>query len=456
MDEQIKNFTPGVKDLLGNPKQAIRKLSVPMMIGILGLSIYYIVDGFWVAGLGADSLAAVGLFLPFFLLMMALGTGLGIGGYSAIARRIGEKKKKDANIIASHTIALGIVIGFVISLLMLPFIGTIFNSLSGDGQVSAMAIDYARIMLIGAVVFIFVNIANAVLRGEGDAKRAMYGLVLGSGLNILLDPIYIYHLNLGVAGAAWATLTSMLVSSGLFVYWLFVKRDTYLHVTFKNFKFSQEVIKEILSVGLPASLAQISISISIFFINIIVIPIGGTDGVAVYTSGWRIIMIAVLPMLGVAAGVTAVTGAAFGAKNKEKLTVAYMYAIKIGIMIELCVAVVIALFAPQISYIFTYSKGAACISTELVKFLRITAIFYVALPIGMSTTAMFEGIGKGTRSLLVTTLRTLIFQVPMAYLLGVVLEFGLTGIWFGIVIGTIMSALVALTWGKMTIKEIFD
>jgi len=456
MEDRGKKVTQGVKNLLGDPKKAILKLSVPMMIGMFVQAIYNIADGVWVAGLGADQLAAVGLFFPFFFIIIALGAGIGIGGSSAISRRIGERNKKDADNTAIHTILIGIIIGLVTSLPLLPFLENIFISFSGNRKVGIMAADYARVLFGGAVIIIFSNVANAILRGEGDAKRAMYALVLGSGLNIVLDPIYIYTLNMGVVGAAWATLTSLTVSSALFLYWLFVKRDTYVDITLKNFQFNKKILKEILGVGIPASAAQLSMSISMVSLNIIVIWAGGTDGVAVFTSGWRIVMLGAIPLMGMAAAATSVTGAAFGAKDKEKLNTAYLYVIKIGILIELGIAILVALFAPRVAYIFTYSEGATRILNDLINFLRWSALIYPTIPLGMLTSAMFQGIGKGKRALVVTILRTIILQAPVAYLLGILLGFGLTGVWLGIVIGNIIAASVAFMWGKITIAGIFE
>ncbi|MEA1964830.1 MAG: MATE family efflux transporter [Candidatus Aerophobetes bacterium] len=456
MEDRESKVTQGVKNLLGDPKKAILRLSVPMMIGMFVQTIYNIADGIWVAGLGADQLAAVGLFFPFFIIIIALGAGVGIGGGSAISRRIGERNKKDADNTAIHTILIGIIIGLAMSLPLLPFLKSIFISFSGNREVGIMAADYARVLFGGAVILVFSNVANAILRGEGDTKRAMYALVLGSGLNIVLDPIYIYTLNMGVGGAAWATLTSLTVSASLFLYWLFVKRDTYVDITLKDFKFNKTIIKEILRVGIPASAAQLSMSISMVFLNIVVIWAGGTDGVAVFTSGWRIVMLGIIPLIGMAAAVTPVTGAAFGAKDKEKLNTAYLYAIKIGILIELGIAIVVALFAPRVAYIFTYSEGAARILGDLINFLRWAALLYPTIPLGMLTSAMFQGVGKGKKALVITILRTIILQVPVAYLLGILLGFGLTGVWLGIVIGNAIAVSVAFLWGRITIAGIFD
>jgi putative MATE family efflux protein len=454
--ESEQRMTRGVKILLGDPKKAILKLSAPMMVAMLLQAVYNIADGVWVAGLGADQLAAVGLFFPFFIIIVALGAGIGVGGSSAVSRRIGEGNKKVAEKTAAHTFVFAITVALVISMAALPFTGRLFRSLSGNGEVGRMAADYARILFAGASILVFANIAGAILRGEGAAKKAMYGLALGSCLNIVLDPLFIYGFKLGVVGAAWATLISIAISAALFGCWIFVQKKTYLRVTFRGFRPNMGILREILSVGFPSSLAQLSMSAAMIVLNIVVIQAGGTDGVAIFTSGWRIVMLGTIPLMGMATGVVSVTGAAFGAKNKEKLRTAFMYAVKIGVLIELSVGILVAIFAGQISYIFTYSKEASRIQEQLVVFLRITAAFFPVVPLGMLTSAMFRGIGKGTRSLIVTVLRTIILQVPVSYLLGITLGLGLNGVWMGIVIANAAAVSVTFSWGKYTVEHVIN
>jgi putative MATE family efflux protein len=318
-----------------------------------------------------------------------------------------------------------------------------------------MAADYARLLFSGAVFIIFFNIANAILRGEGDAKRAMIGLIVGAGLNIILDPIFIYWLDMGVIGAGVATLVAMVISSLLFAYWLFIKRNTYVHISFHGFRFIAAIVKEILHVGIPASVSQISMAFMMVFLNKIIIMAGGTDGVAVFTSGWRVIMIGIIPLIGLSTGVTAVTGAAYGQRDRKKLNTAYFYSIKIGIFIELAVAVLVFVFAEQIASIFTYAEGAKRIAQDLVRFLRISSGFYVTIPLGMLTAAMLRGIGKGVNALLVVLVRTFIFQVPAAYLMGIAAGMGLNGIWIGFVAGNVPAVTVIFFWGRLIVNKMY-
>ena len=218
---------------------------------------------------------------------------------------------------AVHTLIIGLATGIILTIFMFPFLKEIFLSTGARGKVIQMVLGYGHILVGGAVILVFTNIATGILRGEGDTKRAMYAMVLGSGLNIILDPIFIYTFKMGIVGAAWATLVSICVTAVLLIFWLFVKKDTYVEIKVLQFKFNWSITKEILRVGVPSSFAQLSMSIAMFILNYIIVKVRGTDGIAVFTSAWRIMMFGVIPLLGIAMGVTAVTGATYGARDIE-------------------------------------------------------------------------------------------------------------------------------------------
>jgi len=451
--------TKGVQILRGDPKKAIVKLSIPMMIGMSVQTMYNLADGIWVSGLGPEALTAIGLFLPVFMGIISLASGLGIGASSAIARRIGARDKKGADNVAIHSFLISLLLGAVITIAMLPSIGSLFHSMGAKGETVELAIKYSRVILIGAFVIVFNNIGNGILRGEGDANRAMLVLVLGSGLNIVLDPIFIYTFGFGVVGAAYATLLSMSVTSLFIAYWLFIKRNTYVDITFRDFSPSGKILKDILRVGLPSSLSQLSMSIAMFFLNSVAIMAGEENGVAIFTSAWRVTMLGIVPILGMAAATTSVTGAAYGERNIVKLEIAYLYAIKLAFLLELVVVTFIVFFAPHVAYLFTYSESAQPIKTGLISALKILPIFLVLTPFGMMTSAMFQGIGEGEKSLILTILRTIIMQVGFAYLFVHYTSLGLRGVWFGIVMGNMVVSVIGFTWGRLrirTLKKIFQ
>jgi len=449
-----KEMTKGVRTLLGDPRKAVIKLSGPMMIAMLVQSLYNIVDGIWVAGLGSEALAAIGLFFPLFMIILSLANGIGVGGSSAISRKIGANDRNKADSAAIHTLIIGLLIGLLITITIYPFLENLFVAIGAKGDVIPMVVKYSRVLVGGSLILIFSNIVSGILRGEGDMKRTMLAMVTGSVINIILDPLFIYTLKMGIAGAAWATLLSITLTSALMFSWLFIKKNTYVSFHFRGFRFNGKIIREILRVGIPASFAQLSMALAMFFLNMIIVKIAGSNGIAVFTSAWRIMLIGIVPLTGIAIGVTAVTGASYGARDIEKLNTAYLYAIKIGVLMELGVVVFIFILAPQISWLFTYSNNASHLAPALTQAMRWLVWFLPGVPLGMLTSSMFQGIGQGEKSLAVTILRTIVFQLFFSYLFGISLHFGIVGVWAGIILGNITASIIGFIWGRRVVNKL--
>jgi putative MATE family efflux protein len=446
--------TEGVKTLLGDPKKAIIKLSFPMIIAMSVHTIYNLVDALWVSGLGADALAAVGFVYPLFFMALALATGLGVGAGSALSRMIGAKNKQGADAVTSHAFILMIITNIIFTIPLFIFAEQIFNIIGAGPVVGPLATVYGKIIFAGSI-FMFLNyIINAILRGEGDAKRAMYAMVFGAVLNIILDPIFIYTFGLGVAGAAYATVLSFSLSSLIMLYWLIVKKDTFVTVNLKNFSFNRKIVYEIFQVGIPSALMQLSMAITMLIINGIIVIVTTTNGVAIYTTGWRVSMIAILPTLGIATAVVSVSGAAFGAKAYDKLNVSHLYAVKLGLIMEVIIALATFIFAPQIAFVFTQAESALVLRDGLTIFLRISALFYPGIAFGMLSSSLFQGVGKGMYALIITVLRTLVLTPIFAIVFSTGLGLGLAGIWWGIVAANTIFPVIAFTWVRLFIRTL--
>ena len=457
-DEQSLNYTrnketKGVETLLGDPKKAIIKLSLPMIAAMSVQTIYNLVDAIWVSGIGADALAAIGFVYPFFFLAMGLSNGLGVGAGSAISRRIGARDKPGADNVAVHAIVIMLLFAVAFTIPFFVLAHDIF-ALIGAGKTTGMAVAYGRVIFAGSIFIFFTNVANSILRGEGDARRAMYAMALGAGLNIVLDPIFIYYFGLGVAGAAWATVISLGVSSIIMLNWFLFKRDTYVSFSFCDFKWSKEIIMDIFRVGLPSSVMMISMSFMMLIMNAIIVMVtaGNTDGVAIYSTGWRVVSIAVLPTMGIATALVPVSGAAFGARSFEKVSIAHLYAVKIGFLMETVIAVATFIFAPQIAAVFTHAEEAARIASGLTTFLRIISFYHPTISFGMLSSSLFQGTGKGMNALIVTILRTLILTPLFTVVFGFYLGLGLVGVWWGLVAANTAGVAVAFAWARLYIR----
>jgi putative MATE family efflux protein len=449
MGSAVERVQPhqGVRTLVGNPRKAIMALAWPMMFAQSVQIMYNLIGAFWVSGLGANALSAVGFFLPFYLMTMALATGLGTGGGSAIARSIGMQDKEKAGRVATHTMMFMLVMSLVMTVPLLFFSRSIFQAL-GAGPALGETVAYGRIMFSGIIIIFFVNVSNALLWGEGDAKRAMKAMMLGAIINMILDPVMIYGLGLGVPGAAWATLIALSITASMLFYWLFIEKHMYSRFNFKGFRFNRVISKDIFKVGLPASVQQLTMSINTLILNLIIVSAFGVDGVAVLTTGWRISTLGILPLIGISTAVISVCGAAYGMGKYRKMDVALHYAIKVGLVIEIVLALSIFILAGPITAVFTQSRSAAVLAPDLHSYFRITCLFLPGVSLGMLSGSMFQGAGKGLNALLVTIVRTVVLTPPLAYGLAIVLGMGLDGVWWGLVIANVTGSIIAYSWAR--------
>ncbi|KKG15590.1 multidrug transporter MatE [Methanosarcina sp. 2.H.T.1A.6] len=447
-----QKVTEGVDVLLGDPKKAVVKLSIPIIVAMSVQTIYSLTDTFWVAGLGADALAAVGFAFPFFVIQMALTGGLGVGGGAAVSRRIGARDKAGVDNVAVHTFVIMFILTVALTVLALAFVKDLFVY-SGAGDTTGLGVSYARVIFAGSFVFFFTNVANSILRSEGDSKRAMQSMILGSVLNIVLDPIFIYTLGLGVAGAALATVISFASSGLLMFYWFFIKKDTYISFRFHSFKFDRAIVRDIFRVGIPSSVEQVALAMTALLMNLIIVNVSSTDGVAIYATGWRVASIAVAPLIGISVSLVSISGAAFGELNFKKARQALIYATEIGFLVEAAIGIAVFAFAPQIAAIFTQAETAARIAPELTRLLKIMTVFYPAVAFGILSASLLQGAGKGTSALIATLLRSLIMTPLFALLFAYEFGWGLTGVWWGLVAGTVIGSVITFVWAQFYLRR---
>ena len=285
-------------------------------------------------------------------------------------------------------------------------------------------------------------------------KRAMYAIIVSVILNFILDPLFIYVLNLGSAGASLATITSSIGSATVIMYWILVKKDTYVDVNFKRFKFESEIAKDILKVGIPASLDMLVMSTAMSFYLMFISSVGGEYGIASFTSGQRLYLFGIMPLTAIGSAVAAVTGSSFGARNWDYLSRTHLYGTKFATKLALLIMLILVIFAPQLSMIFAYTPETAPLIPEITNFLRIASFGLLLVGIGMPSSFFYQGIGRGTTSLCWTVIRELVLTVSFTYLFGMVFNWGLTGIWTGLAVGRIIASILNFTYARYTIKKL--
>ena len=244
-ESRLKRFTK-------NPRKAVWELAFPMMLGMAVQNIYSLVDMFFVGKIdeNGSAIAALSFNIPFMFFAMGLIFGLGIGVTSVISRFIGEKNKKGADNAAEHTILLGLIMSAIITTIGIVFGKDILITIGTPAHLLPSAYDYFAIVAGGIVFMVMAIFFRSILSGEGNTKFPMIVMAIGTITNIILDPIFIFHFNLGVKGAAIATVSSQALVTSIFVFALLIKDHAYLTFSLRDFSFNFDIFKKIFSVTL--------------------------------------------------------------------------------------------------------------------------------------------------------------------------------------------------------------
>ncbi len=442
-----------VELMRGKPEIAVKKLAIPIMISMILTALYNIIDGIWVAGLGPTAIAGIGFVTPIFMVLNGASVGLGNGATSSIARFIGAKNHEMANKSATHSLFIFLIASIILTVILLLVQEPLLISYGATGQTLNEAIAYATPMFLGLIAFMFSNGCSGILRGEGDMKRAMYVVVATVILNAILDPLFIYTLGLGSAGASLATITSSAISALIMLYWILIKKDTYVNVNLKNFKFDTKLTKDILKVGIPSSLDMLIMAIAMSIYLIVISQVGGDYGIAAFTSGQRLYLFAIMPLTAIGSAVIAVSGSAYGAKNGDYLSRAHKYGSKFGLVLGTVITLILVIFATPLSTIFAYTPETANLVPGIVLYLQVACPTLILTGIGIPSSFFYQGIGKGIYSLMFTILREIIFVVPLIFLFVYIFHLDLLGIWLGLCIGRALASIINYAFARYEVKR---
>ena len=446
-----KDKTENIEMITGDPKRAIVKLALPMMFSMFILMLYNLVDSIWVAGLGADALAAIGFITPLYLILVGVVNGIGTGTNSLIARYIGSDNYNQANNAALHSLLIGAIVSVIFTIVILIFLKPILI-LFGAGNTLQYALDYGYMIFGLLFIFIFEEIGLAIFRSEGDMHHVTIVMTLAAILNMIFDSLFIYVLNFGIAGAALATVLSSVIACVILIYWI-LSKDLYLDLSFTNFDFQPSLIKENLFVALPSSIENLFFSILLVFINGMLLTVAGSSAVGVYLVSSKILQFAALPVFAIGSAVLTVSGIAYGAKNHENLKTAFSFSIRLSLAISVVLVIMIYFLSPQISLLFSYTEASVSLAPQIQYALSILCFFNLSIPLGAMSSMMFQGVGKGLHSLTITILRSVIVNSLFAYICCFVFGWGLKGIYVGLVIGSFIGGTIGYIMAKIFIKR---
>lgn len=448
MAEQDKRKTR-LQAFSNDPFMSMWRLAVPIMISIGIQTLYTLIDMIYIGRLGGDAIAAVAFNMPIFFFIMGLSFGLGNGVTASIARFIGSSDKANADNSAEHAVAMGALISLILTVSGLLFGKNILLFIGCTDDILPLAWDYLKVSCYGLSFGIFSGFFRSILAGEGEMKLPMIVAGLGTVLNTILDPIFIFYMELGVAGAAWATTMSQIVVFFVFIYMLFVKRHTYVRFRLKDFSFSSYIIYDIIKVGIPVSMSMVVMSVGQLVFNRLLVNFS-TDAVAAYQIGGRLDMIVFLPIFGIASALTTIIGMFYGAKEFDKIKSISFYGIKSSLLITSISSVFLFIFAPIVVKIFTEDLQIQNISID---YLRIMSLMFPFISVGLTIGRILQGLGRGMPSLIITIVRVIGLAGPLAYYFTFVLDKPVEWIWYSMFVSGILATTISVTWLTIAFKK---
>lgn len=424
---------------------AIFLLAVPMILEMLGESLFAIVDIFFVAKLGADAVATVVLTESIMALIYAIAFGLAIGATATVARRTGEKDTDGASKTAAHVLYLGVMVSVLMSAIGLIFAPHILNALGAVQQVVEHGTVFMRIMLGGNAVVVFIFLLNAIFRGAGDAAIAMRVLLLANALNMVLSPCFIFGVaffpELGVTGAAVGTT----IGRGIgvtFAAWNLFRHGGRIHVDRKSWQFDPRLLWKLLKLSASA-MFQFLIATASWSALVRVVAVFGSEALAGYGIALRVIMFALLPALGLSNAAATLVGQNLGAGKPERAEAAVWRAagfngafyLAIGMIFIFCSHAIVGIFTADLT-VLGYGTSA----------LHIIAYGFVFYGLGMVLETAFNGAGDTWTPTYLNFLIFWVFEIPVAYLLAYHFEMGPDGVFWAI---TIAFSLLAIASGLL-------
>jgi putative MATE family efflux protein len=422
--------------------RAVLMLAVPMVLEMVMESIFAVTDVFFVSKLGADAVATVGLTESFLTIVYALAMGLGMGATAVVARRVGEKDTAGATRAGVQALLLAIVAGVLLGAVGASLAPRLLQLMGASPGVLDVGVGYARVMLGGQIVIILLFVANAIFRGAGDAAIAMRVLWLANGINIVLGPCLVFGVGpfprLGVSGAAVGTTIGRGVGAA-YALWRLTRPDARVRVGARALAIDGGVARQILRISSSATL-QMVIGTASWVGLVRIMSTFGSVALAGYTVGLRIIVFAILPMVGMSNAAATMVGQSLGARDPERAEAAVWVAGKYAAIFLTAAGVLFELLAPAIVRQFTADAGVDAYATAC---LRIVAAGFVFYAYGMVFENAFNGAGDTRTPTLLNLAIFWLWEIPLGWVLARRLGWGPNGIFLAIAIAFSTLALAS-------------
>ncbi|WP_431160304.1 MATE family efflux transporter [Flagellimonas beolgyonensis] len=431
----------------GSIRKAIFMLSIPMILEMLMESIFALVDIAYVSSVSVNAVATIGLTESVITLVYALAIGLSMAATAVVARRIGEKDVQGARIAAIQAISLGVMISIVIGIIGILYAKDILALMGGEPDLIEEGYGYTKFMIGGNITVVLLFLINAIFRGAGNASIAMWALVLSNGLNIILDPMFIFGFGpipeYGVMGAAIATNigrgSAVIFQLGiLFFGWGKIK------LVLQDLVINLKVMVNLIKVSL-GGIAQFLIGTSSWIFLMRIMSEFGSEVLAGYTIAIRVMMFTLMPSWGMSNAAATLVGQNLGAKQPDRAEISVWKTGKYNAIFMGIVSLIYLIFAKSIITWFNATpevvkSGALC--------LQVIAAGYIFYAYGMVVSQAFNGAGDTRTPTKINLISFWLFQLPLAYTAAIVLEWGAVGVFVAITLAEVVLAIIAMVWFK--------
>ncbi|MCK4260402.1 MAG: MATE family efflux transporter [Halanaerobiales bacterium] len=416
------------------------------MIGMMVNALYNLVDTIFIGqGAGTMAIAGIAIAFPIQMLIMAIAQTVGIGSASIISRNLGAGDQRKAEETAGTSFTTVVFLSILFTIFGSIFLNPMLRLFGATDTILPYASQYMSIILLGSVFFSFAMSSNSLVRSEGNAKVAMFSMIIGTGLNIILDPIFIFGFNMGIRGAAIATVLSQIVS---FIYLLayFLSGKSMLKIRKKDLIPNFSLVIETFTIGGATFARTIAGSIVSIVINKSIIYYGTDLHIAILGVGNRVLMFMLMPLFGIVQGLQPIVGFNYGAKNMKRVKESLKLATIGATAMSTFSYVLLMLLTKPIFRLFTKDQS---LILEGVPILRILVLVLPVIGFQIIAASLFQAIGKAVPALILTMSRQILFLIPAVLILPRFI--GLDGVWYAFPLSDVLATVVTCIW---LVKEI--
>ena len=400
---------------------ALLKLGIPTMVGMLISALYNAIDAYFVGGLGMSQMGAVSVVFPIVQIIIGLGMMFGAGASSYISRLLGKGDNEQADKTASTSLFSGLLVGAIIIIGIMVFLDPVLTALGSTETILPYARAYAKIYVTGSIINVFTVMMNNLLTAQGATKFTMIAMLTGSIANVILDPVMIYGMDLGIEGAAIATVISLCINMALYIGYI-AKKKGVLRFSVRNIDPSKTIYAEVLKIGIPVLLFQMLASVAMGSINTAAKPYGDY-AVAAMGAVIRIMTVVTYVVFGFLKGFQPFAGYNYGAKKYKRLKKSIRLCMIWSTVFCIVAAIVLFIFADPIVSLFGTDTEMVDIAA---KALRLNAVLFITFGFQMVYASLYLAIGKSLVGSVLSLSRQGIFFFPLVLVLPHVM--GLTGV----------------------------